>query len=62
MGKFLIYNEVHPLRSKEFSNSAITKKLKISKNRMIGYGNIMADDFCEFALSLQNRIKKSDLN
>jgi len=56
----MIYNEIHQLRSAGFSNSAIAKKLKISRNRVIDYGNMSPDDFCEFVLSLQNRSKKLD--
>ncbi|ANU09625.1 transposase [Planococcus antarcticus DSM 14505] len=56
----MIYNEIHQLRDTGFSNSAIAKKLKISRNRVIDYGNMTPDDFCEFVLSLQNRSKKLD--
>lgn len=56
----MIYNEIHQLRSAGFTNSAIAKKLKISRNRVIDYGNMTPDDFCEFILSLQNRSKKLD--
>jgi transposase len=56
----MIFNEIHQLRSAGFSNSAIAKKLKISRNRVIDYGNMTPDDFCEFVLSLQNRSKKLD--
>lgn len=56
----MIYNEIHQLRSEGFSNSAIAKKLKISRNRVIDYGNMTPEGFCEFVLSLQNRSKKLD--
>lgn len=58
----MIYNEIHQLRSAGFTNSAIARKLKISRNRVIDYGNMTPDDFCEFILLLQNRSKKLDLH
>ncbi|MBV0909864.1 IS21 family transposase, partial [Planococcus sp. CP5-4_UN] len=60
MEKFMIYNEIHQLRSAGFTNSAIARKLKISRNRVIDYGKMTPDEFCEFILSLQNRSKKLD--
>jgi len=56
----MIYNEIHRLRDDGFSNSAIAKKLKISRNRVIEYGKMTPENFCEFILSLQNRSKKLD--
>ncbi|MBU9674210.1 IS21 family transposase [Planococcus sp. CP5-4_YE] len=56
----MIYNEIHQLRSAGFTNSAIARKLKISRNRVIDYGKMTPDEFCEFILSLQNRSKKLD--
>jgi len=56
----MIYNEIHRLRSEGFSNSAIARKLKISRNRVIDYGRMTPDEFYIFASSLQNRSKKLD--
>jgi transposase len=58
--KLSIYNEIHRLRSEGFSNSAIARKLKISRNRVIDYGKMTPDDFYLFATSLHNRSKKLD--
>ena len=60
MEKLTIYNDIHRLRSEGFSNSAIARKLKISRNRVIEYGRMTPDEFHLFALSLQNRRKKLD--
>ncbi|MDC3414935.1 hypothetical protein [Terrihalobacillus insolitus] len=56
----MIYNEIHRLRGEGFSNSAIARKLKISRNRVIEYGKMSPDEFCLFAISLQSRSKKLD--
>lgn len=56
----MIYNEIHRLRNEGFSNSAIAKKLKISRNRVIDYGKMTPDEFFLFAISLQSRSKKLD--
>lgn len=56
----MIYNEVHRLRREGFSNSAIARKLKISRNRVIEYGGMTPEEFSSFILSLQNRTKKLD--
>ncbi|MBU9713440.1 IS21 family transposase, partial [Bacillus tamaricis] len=56
----LIYKEVHRLRGEGFSNSAIAKKLKISRNRVIEYGKMTPEEFYLFAISLQSRSKKLD--
>lgn len=56
----MVYNEIHRLRREGFSNSAIARKLKISRNRVIAYGKMKPDEFHSFALSLQNRSKKLD--
>jgi transposase len=58
--KLMIYNEIHRLRSEGFSNSAIARKLKISRNRVIEYGRMTPDEFYLFAISLQSRSKKLD--
>jgi len=58
--KLMVYNEIHRLRSEGFSNSAIARKLKISRNRVIQYGKMTADEFYLFAISLQGRSKKLD--
>ncbi len=60
MEKLSIYNEVHRLRRNGFSNSAIARKLKISRNRVIEYGKMSPDEFYLFSISLQNRSKKLD--
>ena len=56
----MIYNEIHRLRSEGFSNSAIARRLKISRNRVIDYARMTPDEFYLFASSLQNRSKKLD--
>jgi transposase len=58
--KLTIYNEIHRLRSEGFSNSAIARKLNISRNRVIEYGQMSPEEFYLFALSLQSRSKKLD--
>jgi transposase len=58
--KLTIYNEIHRLRSEGFSNSAIARKLKISRNRVIDYGKMSPEAFYLFAISLQSRSKKLD--
>ena len=58
--KLTIYNDIHRLRSEGFSNSAIARKLKISRNRVIDYGKMTPDEFYLFAISLQGRSKKLD--
>ncbi|MDW0116297.1 hypothetical protein QTL97_05080 [Sporosarcina thermotolerans] len=60
MEKLITYNEIHRLRKEGFSNSAIAKKLKISRNRVIEYGKMTPDEFYLFAISLQSRGKKLD--
>ncbi|WP_235000368.1 Mu transposase domain-containing protein [Virgibacillus dakarensis] len=60
MEKLTIYNEIHRLRREGFSNSAIARKLKISRNRVIDYGKMTPDEFHLFAISLQSRGKKLD--
>lgn len=56
----MIYQEIHRLRNEGFSNSAIARKLKISRNRVIEYGKMTPEDFYRFISSLQNRSKKLD--
>ncbi len=58
--KLMIYNEIHRLRNAGFSNSAIARKLKISRNRVIEYGKMSPDEFYTFSISLQTRSKKLD--
>jgi transposase len=58
--KLMLYNEIQRLRSEGFSNSAIARKLEISRNRVIEYGKMTPDEFYMFAISLQNRSKKLD--
>lgn len=56
----MMYNEVHRLRSEGFTNSAIARKLKISRNRVIEYAKMSPEQFYNFAISLQSRSKKLD--
>src|SRR5699024_6816750 len=56
----MIYQEIHRLKKKGFSNSQIAKKLKISRNRAIDYLEMTPDQFAVFMASLQNRAKKLD--
>jgi len=56
----MVYHEVHRLRSQGFSNSAIAKKINISRNRVIEYGKMTPEEFHLFSMSLQNRSKKLD--
>lgn len=56
----MVYNEIHRLWKEGFSNSAIARTLKISRNRVIEYGKMTPDEFYSFALSLQSRSKKLD--
>ncbi|WP_438311380.1 IS21 family transposase [Sporosarcina sp. FA9] len=60
MEKWMVYYEIHRLRSEGFKNSSIAKKLKISRNRVIEYGRMSPDEFQKFILSLQQRGKKLD--
>lgn len=55
-----IYNEVHRLRSEGFSNSAIARKLDISRNTVIDYVSMTPDEFYLFFISLQSRSKILD--
>lgn len=55
-----IYNEVHRLRSEGFSNSAIARKLDISRNTVIDYVSMTPDEFYLFVISLQSRSKILD--
>ncbi|WP_425278841.1 ATP-binding protein [Caldifermentibacillus hisashii] len=43
MEKLTIYKEIHRLRNEGFSNSAIARKLNISRNRVIEYGKMTPD-------------------
>ena len=56
----MVYQEIHHLKKKGFSNSKIAKKLNISRNRVIEYLAMNPDQFAEFIASLQNRTKKLD--
>jgi transposase len=58
--KLTIYKEIHRLRNEGFSNSAIARKLNISRNRVIEYGKMTPDEFYSFVSTLQNRSKKLD--
>lgn len=50
--KLMIYNEIHRLRGEGFSNSAIARKLKVSRNRVIEYERMSPEEFYSFAMSL----------
>ncbi|WP_408010164.1 IS21 family transposase [Pseudalkalibacillus sp. A8] len=56
----MIYSEIHRLHSDGFSNSAIARKLNISRNRVIKYLKMSPEEFHQFVLSLQSRGKKLD--
>ncbi len=56
----MVYQEIHRLKRKGFSNIKIARKLKISRNRVIEYLNMTPEDFNKFIHSLQNRTKKLD--
>ncbi len=57
----MIYIEIHRLYKEGFSKSAISRKLNISRNRVIDYLNKSPEDFEEFVSSLKTREKKLDL-
>lgn len=57
---WMVYFEVKRLREEGFSDAAIARKLKISRNRVKDYGEKTPEEFHEFALSLQTRKKKLD--
>ncbi|EGQ18685.1 transposase [Sporosarcina newyorkensis 2681] len=57
---WMVYFEVKRLRSEGFSDAAIARKLKISRNRVKDYGDKTPEEFHAFALSLQTRKKKLD--
>jgi len=57
----MIYIEIHRLYKEGFSKSAISRKLNISRNRVIDYLNKSPEDFEEFLSSLRTREKKLDL-
>lgn len=54
------YIEIHRLYKEGFSKSAISRKLGISRNRVIEYLNMTPEDFEEFTSSLRTREKKLD--
>lgn len=60
MEKLTIYQEIHRLRREGFSNSAIARKLGVSRNRVIDYGKMGPEEFYLFVTSLQTRSKKLD--
>ncbi|WP_199171948.1 hypothetical protein [Sporosarcina sp. P13] len=49
----MVYFEVKRLRKEGFSDAAIARKLKISRNRVKDYGEKTPEEFHAFALSLQ---------
>lgn len=54
------YLDIHRLYKEGFSKSAISRKLKISRNRVIDYLKMSPEDFEEFSNSLRTREKKLD--
>ena len=56
----MLYIEIHRLHKEGFSKSAIARKLNISRNRVIDYLNMTADEFEDFLSTLQTREKKLD--
>ena len=54
------YLDIHRLYKEGFSKSAISRKLNISRNRVIDYLNMTPYDFEEFSNSLRTREKKLD--
>ena len=56
----MIYKEIQRLRSDGFSKSAISRKLKISRKRVIEYLKMSPEDFEDFYNSLKTRGKKLD--
>ena len=56
----MLYIEIHRLHKEGFSKSAIARKLNISRNTVIDYLNMTADEFEDFLSTLQTREKKLD--
>lgn len=56
----MLYADIHRLYGDGFSKSAIAKKLKISRNRVIDYLKMDPDEFGAFLSSLHKRRKKLD--
>ena len=54
------YHRIHQLKNEGFSNSAIARKLGISRNTVIGYLEMSLEEFTDFMYSLQTREKKLD--
>ncbi|MFZ3591747.1 IS21 family transposase [Bacillus sp. DJP31] len=54
------YIEIHRLHKEGFSKSSISRKLNISRNRVIDYLSMSLEEFQEFASSLKTREKKLD--
>ena len=53
----MLYIEIHRLHKEGFSKSAIAGKLNISRNRVIDYLNMTADEFEDFLSTLQSKRK-----
>lgn len=56
----MIYHEIHQLKKEGFTNSAISRKLGVSRNTVIEYLGLSVDEFMAFVHSLQTREKKLD--
>ena len=54
------YIDIQRLYKEGFSKSAISRKLNISRNRVIDYLKMTPEEFQEFAISLQTREKRLD--
>lgn len=54
------YHRIHQLKNEGFSNSAIARKLGVSRNTVIGYLEMSLEEFTDFMYSLQTREKKLD--
>ncbi|MCA0991390.1 IS21 family transposase [Pseudalkalibacillus hwajinpoensis] len=56
----MVYHEIHQLKKEGFTNSAISRKLGVSRNTVIEYLGLSVDEFMAFVHSLQTREKKLD--
>lgn len=56
----MIYHEIHQLKNEGFTNSAISRKLGVSRNTVILYLGMSIEEFIAFVHSMQTREKKLD--
>lgn len=56
----MIYHEIHQLKKEGFTNSAISRKLGVSRNTVIEYLGMSVEEFMTFVHSMQTREKKLD--